>query len=64
MRTAPFKSDYALLDVKRGRAALLKRLKTGPVRIRVDMTVDYAYGRDDGTSIEFCCTVTSVKEFA
>lgn len=65
MKAAPFKSDFALLDVKTGRAALEKRLKkSGPIRVRVDMTIEYAHGSDDGTSIEFSSTVHSVKEFA
>lgn len=65
MDAAPFKSDFAILDVKAGRGALLKRLKKAgkPVHVRVDMTIDYDHGRDDGTSIEFSCTVLSVKEF-
>jgi hypothetical protein len=64
MEAAPFKSDFALLDVKAGRAALTKRLKaTGPVRVRVDMTIGYPASGDDGTSIEFACEVHSVKEF-
>lgn len=65
MKAAPFKSDFALLDVKTGRAALLKRLKQAgkPVRVRIDATVDYDWGNDDGVSIEFACTVLSVKEF-
>lgn len=65
MKSAVFKSDFALLDVKTGRAALEKRLaKSGKVRIRVDMTIDYPWGGDDGVSQEFVCTVSSVKEFA
>lgn len=65
MRATPFKSTFALLDVKEGRAALGKRLvKSGPVHVRVDMTIDYVWGHDDGTSQEFSCTVLSVKEFA
>ena len=65
MKTASFKSDFALLDVKTGRAALEKRLvRSGPFKVRVDMMIDYAHGSDDGTSIEFSCTVLSVKEFS
>ena len=66
MHSATFKSDFAILDVKHGRAALEKRLaKLGkPIRVRVDMTINYPHGSDDGTSIEFSCTVLSVKEFA
>lgn len=65
MHPATFKSDFAILDVKHGRAALERRLSTsGPVKVRVDMTLDYAHGSDDGTSVEFACTVHSVREFA
>jgi hypothetical protein len=32
--------------------------------VRVDMTINYAHGNDDGTSQEFSCSVLSVKEFA
>lgn len=65
MKTAPFKSDFALLDVKNGRNALVKRVtKSGPIRVRVDMTIDYQWGGDDGTSIEFAGTVHSVEEYA
>jgi hypothetical protein len=64
MKTAPFKSDFAILDVKTGRAALAKRLKSGPIKVRIDMFIDYAHGNDDGVSQEFSCTTLSVKEFA
>ena len=65
MKTAPFKSDFAILDVKHGRAALAKRVvKSGPIRVRVDMTIDYVQGSDDGVSQEFSCTILSIKEFA
>lgn len=65
MHPATFKSDFAILDVKHGRAALEKRLAKGgkPIRVRVDMTINYPHGGDDGTSIELSCTVTSVREF-
>jgi hypothetical protein len=63
MRIAPFTSDFAILDVKRGRAALEKRLTDGPLRVRVEMSIDRTHGSDDGTSIEFSCTVLSVKEY-
>lgn len=65
MREAPFQSTFALLDVMRGRAALAKRLaKSGKIKVNVEMTIDYVWGGDDGTSQEFSCTVISVKEFA
>lgn len=63
MTKANFKSDFALLDVKTGRAALAKRIEKGeriPVVVR---GVLYSqWGHDDGTSIEFEVDVESVKE--
>lgn len=58
-----FKSDFALLDVKSGRAALAKRIEIGeriPVVIRG--VIRKQWGNDDGTSIEFEVDVDSVKE--
>jgi hypothetical protein len=64
MKTAPFKSDFAILDVKQGRAALERRVqKHGPIRVRVEMTINYTWGNDDGISTEFSCTTISVKEY-
>lgn len=65
MTRAIFKSDFAILDVKQGRTRLARRLALdGCVRVCVEMSIDYPHGRDDGTSVEFSCTVLSVKEFA
>lgn len=64
MKTASFKSNYALIDVKHGRVSLLKKIKKGPVKIRVDMLLTEQHGNDDGASIEFSGEVLSVKEFA
>jgi len=61
--SAPFKSDFALLDVKAGRKALAKRIAKGeriPVVIRG--TICGQWSRDDGTSIEFEIGVSSVEE--
>jgi len=65
MTPAFFKSDFAILDVKEGRADLERKIKLrgGPVHVRVDMLINYVSGNDDGVSQEFACTVTSVKEF-
>jgi hypothetical protein len=64
MKSAPFKSTFAILDVKGGRDALARRLKAGEkVRVRVDMVLDSALSRDDGVSIEFGGAVQSVKQF-
>lgn len=67
MKTASFKSNFALLDVMAGRRALAKRFegaKRKKLRVQVEMTIDYVWGGDDGISQEFACTVHSVKEFA
>lgn len=62
-------SDFALLDVKRGRVRLARRLNQEkalglspriPVTIRGYITD--AWGGDDGTSIEFEVEVTSAVE--
>lgn len=58
-----FKSDFAILDVKAGRAALTKRIEGGSkVRVLIEAVIDTVYGHDDGVSREFNCIVTSVKE--
>jgi hypothetical protein len=61
-----FDSTFALLDVKRGRKQLLRRLGTQPSETRIPVTITgfitHAWGRDDGTSIEFAVDVTSVEE--
>lgn len=47
-------SDFALLDVKKGRVALARRINAGeriPVTIRG--YIDNVHSNDDGTSIEF-----------
>lgn len=63
MPLAPFKSHFAILDVKAGRKALAKRVAKGqriPVTIRGFIVS--RWGDDDGTSIEFSLDVTSVTE--
>lgn len=67
----PVKSDFAILDVKAGRAALNRhfarrpRLGTCPPKMRVPVTItgyiDGVWGVDDGVSREFSVTVKSVK---
>lgn len=65
MRDAAFKSDFAILDVKKGRQALAKKIFAGgKIRVRIDMLIDQQWGTDDGTSIEFSGKVLSVKQFA
>ena len=53
-------SHFALLDVEKGRKALLKHIaKHGPVPVTIHGVIDCAWGGDDGTSIEFSCDVQS-----
>lgn len=63
--SATFKSDFAILDVKQGRAALTRRVEAGnKVRVLIEAVIDTVYGNDDGVSREFNCIVTSIKEVA
>lgn len=65
------KSDFAILDVKAGRAALSKHFADRPslgvcppdLRIPVVIVgyIDGQHGRDDGTSIEFSVVVEGVS---
>ena len=65
MKAAPFKSDFMLLDVKNGRAALAKRLLNGDkVDVWIKATLQNhpsGIGNDDGVSIEFAADVQYVK---
>lgn len=64
MQDAPFTSTFAILDVKKGRHALAKKIAAGgKVRVRVDMVINSQWGADDGVSIEFSGDVLSVKQF-
>lgn len=55
-------STFGLLDVKRGRNALKRRLEKGPIPITIQAFIIKDWGRDDGMSIEFELEVTSVTE--
>ncbi len=65
MQPAFFKSEFAILDVKDGRHELERKinLRGGSVHVLVEMMIDRVHSRDDGTSREFSCSVTSVKEY-
>ncbi|WP_454629637.1 hypothetical protein [Bradyrhizobium cenepequi] len=64
MKSAPFKSGFAILDVQSGRSKLARRIAAGEkVRVRVDLVLDTQHSRDDGISIEFSGAVRSVKQF-
>lgn len=57
-------SDFAVLDVKRGRKALAKAVLHAPDR-RIPVVIrgflDSPHSRDDGTSVEFSVHVTHVE---
>lgn len=64
MKDAPFKSTFALLDVKQGRHALAKKIEAGErVRVLVDLEINTKWSQDDGISIEFSGDVLSIKQF-
>jgi hypothetical protein len=68
------KSDFAILDVKAGRAALNKhfakrpRLGVCPPKMRVPVTItgyiEAVHSNDDGVSREFSMVVTKVKKLS
>lgn len=72
MQKAKFKSDFAILDVKAGRAALAKQFTSRPplgecpTKLRIPVTItgyiDGIWGGDDGISREFTVVVQSVKQ--
>jgi hypothetical protein len=65
------KSDFAILDVKKGRKRLAKhfadrpRLGECPKQLRIPVVIhgylDCQHGGDDGVSIEFAVTVEKVE---
>jgi len=62
MNAPTIKSTFALLDVMRGRKALLKHIaKHGPVRVLIEAEITGPWGGDDGDSIEFECDVKRVQ---
>lgn len=64
MQDAPFKSNFAILDVKEGREDLrFKVMNGGKVRVRVEMEINAQWSDDDGVSIEFSGDVLSIKQF-
>lgn len=57
-------SDFAILDVKRGRVKLAKRVTAGETHIPVTIRgfITDVHSNDDGTSIEFTLKVSSAVE--
>lgn len=70
-RTNPIDSDFAILDVKKGRSKLARHFATRPrlggcpkeMRIPVVIKgyIDGIHGSDDGTSREFTVIVESAQ---
>ena len=61
MKTPTISSNFALLDVMRGRKALATQIKKGRTfRVQIDMEIEAVHGNDDGVSIEFSGTVEKV----
>jgi len=61
-RLAPFKSDFLILDVKKGRRRLAERIARGQtITVWIKATLDTQHSRDDGTSIEFSGVVHVLK---
>ena len=54
-------SDFALLDVTKGRIQLLKDVTNGPIPVTITGFITGRWGHDDGVSIEFSVDVTEVK---
>lgn len=58
-----FHSNFALLDVKRGRKALARRLAKGErVAVIIYGEIEGVWGSDDGVSQEFSVYVRTVEE--
>lgn len=57
-------SDFAILDVKKGRKKLAKYFADGgkPIPVMIAATIDYASGGDDGISIEFALNVHALAK--
>ncbi len=56
-----FTSNYAIIDVMKGRKALARRLaKHGPIRATLVVEITDPFGIDDGESIEFNANVISI----
>lgn len=57
-------STFAILDVKRGRVELARRVNVGETRIPVTVRgyITEVHSHDDGTSIEFQIDVTDAVE--
>lgn len=63
MKPPRISSQYAIIDVMRGRKALARHLeREGPMRVMIEAEITDPFGGDDGTSIEFNATVISITK--
>src|ERR1035437_7281970 len=54
-------SDFAVLDVKRGRHRLLRTVQGGAaVPVKIEGVIDGVWGSDDGISNEFSLRITKI----
>jgi len=58
----PLHTNFAIVDVQRGRKALAKQIKAGKTfRVHLIVDLDTQHSRDDGTSIEFSGDVVEAR---
>lgn len=54
-------SNFAILDVKRGRGRLRQELRKGHIPVIIHGFIDCEHSKDDGTSQEFTIKVDRVE---
>lgn len=55
-------SDFAILDVKKGRKKLAKRIAAGETfRVQIEAEINHQHSADDGVSIEFQMRVDKLE---
>lgn len=65
IKTMDIKSDFAILDVKKGRKRLRKHFELcgPPIKINLAAEIVGTWGGDDGTSQEFELRIITVQNF-
>jgi len=62
MKPPLISSDFAIVDIKKGRNALAKYLRENArLSVVIHATLTEPYGNDDGVSIEFNADVTKIE---
>jgi len=57
-----FNGDFAILDVKKGRASLARFIERGgQVDVTIKLNINNVHSRDDGVSIEFSGAYRDLK---